>query len=436
MPTVAFHTLGCKLNYAETSTLAKQFMDRGYAVVPPGEPADVFVVNSCSVTAAADRECRQVIRRALRRRGDTRVVVTGCYAQLEPEEVASIPGVDLVLGAREKFELLRHLEDAPPARAPRVHVSDIRSADRFGPAFTTEASDRTRAFLKVQDGCDYTCSFCTIPLARGASRSQPPEACVEQARGLVARGFREIVLTGVNVGDYGRRDGTDLLALLRDLAAVEGIGRIRISSIEPNLLTPDIIAFVADTPVMAPHFHIPLQSGSGEVLRLMRRRYTPADYARVAAAAHARIPGCGIGVDVIVGFPGETEACFEETVRFLDELPAAYFHVFTYSERPETPAAGLPGAVPKQTRHRRNAALRALSDRKREAFHRSLVGTTAAVLLEDEVTDGFRYGFSGNYARVGIPAGGSTANTMAAVRVTEAGPASCRGLLLPPEAHR
>jgi threonylcarbamoyladenosine tRNA methylthiotransferase MtaB len=419
MPTVALHTLGCKLNYAETSALARKFQDRGYRVVPFGAEADVCVVNTCTVTAAADRECRQIIRRARRSSPRARVVVTGCYAQLAPEDVASIPGVQLVLGTREKFDILRHLDDARTGGGPRVLVSDTAGAEDFGPASSSDGG-RTRAFLKIQDGCDYPCTYCTIPLARGASRSHPPELCLAQARELAAAGFREIVLTGVNVGDYGRKDGTDLLALLRLLTGVEGLRRIRISSIEPNLLTDEIIAFTADSEVMAPHFHIPLQSGSAEVLGMMRRRYSPADFAGRVEAAAARIPDCGIGVDVITGFPGETDAHFAEGTALLGDLPFTYLHVFTYSERPDTPAAALPGSVPVQIRRRRTALLRDISARRRREFYRSLVGSTQEVLLEAQVADGLRYGYSGNYARLGVPAGAGDENSVLTVRVTDA----------------
>ncbi len=297
MARVALHTLGCKLNFAETSTLGGQFLDRGYDVVPFSEAADVYVLNTCSVTERADRECRQLIRRALRRSPDAVVVVTGCYAQLAPEEIASIDGVDYVLGTREKSAIFTHVRDMAKQSAPLVHVSDVHDADDFGVAMSGPAADRTRAFLKVQDGCDYTCSYCTIPLARGASRSQDRAACVAQARTLVEQGYKEIVLTGVNVGDYGRKIGTDLLALLQDLVAVHGLQRIRISSIEPNLLTEDILSFVGDHEQLCRHFHIPLQSGSDSVLRRMRRRYTAGAYAALVHRVRDRFPDAGIGVD-------------------------------------------------------------------------------------------------------------------------------------------
>ena len=404
MPTVALHTLGCKLNSAETAAIGRRFLERGYTLVPVGESADVCVINTCTVTARADRECRQIIRRALRAPRDPLLVVTGCYAQLRPEEVASIPGVDLVLGTREKFDVLSYLPEVREGFGPQVHVSAAATADDFGPASTSAADDRTRAFLKVQDGCDYTCSFCTIPRARGTSRSQSIEASVSQAEELVAQGYREIVLTGVNVGDYGRTSGTNLLSLLRALESVPGLRRLRISSIEPNLLTDEIIQAAASSSVLCPHFHIPLQSGDDTVLRRMRRRYTVADYAARVHAVRRILPDAGIGVDVIVGFPGETEAQFERTARFLTELPVSYLHVFTYSARPDTPAAGYPDQVSPRERQRRNAVLRSIGEMKRLSFHETLLGRTVQVLLENEVRDGRRMGLAPNYARVAVEA--------------------------------
>lgn len=412
MPRVALHTLGCKLNFAETSAIGKQFLDRGFEIVELGEPADVCVINTCSVTERADRECRQLIRRALRTGGKPVVIVTGCYAQLEPEEIASIEGVDLVLGAREKFTILDFLPSLEKSRAPRVHVSGIDTVDDFGPAFSTEAGNRTRAVLKVQDGCDYTCSFCTIPLARGESRSQSMSATVAQARELVARGYREIVLTGVNVGDYGRKSGDTLPGLLQELVSVDGLNRLRISSIEPNLLTDELLDFVAANTTMCRHFHLPLQSGSDTVLRRMRRRYTSANYADLVRKIRTKIPDAGIGVDVIVGFPGESEGDFERTYRFLTDLPVSYLHVFTYSERPNTPAASFSDGVALTSRHARNAKLRILGQKKRHAFHERMVGKTVHVLMESDVENGFRFGFTDTYVRVALPADQAEENTI------------------------
>jgi threonylcarbamoyladenosine tRNA methylthiotransferase MtaB len=416
MPRVSLHTLGCKLNYAETSLLGKQFADRGFELVEFGEDADVCVINTCSVTERANRECRQLIRRTLRTSRKPFVVVTGCYAQLEPEEVASIEGVDVVLGAKEKFNLIHYIEPEKK-RTPSVFVSAIDAVDNFGVGYSTNATERTRAFLKVQDGCDYNCSFCTIPLARGASRSQSIEACVDQAHLLVSQDYKEIVLTGVNVGDYGKKNATNLLALLRKLVKVDGLERIRISSIEPNLLTQDILDFVASEKKMANHFHIPLQSGSDDVLRKMRRRYNRDSYGDLIHRIKQQIPDCGIGADVIVGFPGETDAHFEETQAFLTELPVSYLHVFTYSERPNTPAREFTNSVEPRVRFKRSEQLRLLSQKKREAFHRSMIGKVVSVLMEGDVENGMRLGFSENYIRVALPAEETIENTFVDVRL-------------------
>lgn len=427
MPRVSLHTLGCKLNYAETSTIGKQFLDRGFEIVPLGDGADVCVINTCTVTERADRECRQLIRRARRTSPQAFVVVTGCYAQLQPETVASIDGVDLVLGSREKFRLFDHVRDFAKRPTPSIAVSDVGVHDDFGPASSTEAGDRTRAFLKVQDGCDYTCSFCTIPLARGSSRSLGIEASVAQARDLVRQGYREIVLTGVNVGDYGRKSGTDLLALLRALVTIGGLDRLRISSIEPNLLTDDILAFAADSAVVCPHFHVPLQSGDDHILRLMRRRYTTRHYAAVLERIRLRLPDVGIGVDVIVGFPGETEEHFAVTHRFLTDLPCSYLHVFTYSERPNTPARAFEPRVDRRDRFARNDALRLLGERKKRAFALTQLGRVRPVLTEHAVEDGLRSGFTDNYLRVALPAAVTPANSLLPVRLTSVEEGRCTG---------
>jgi len=417
MPRVALHTLGCKLNYAETSTIGKQFLDQGYEIVPFGTAADVNVINTCSVTAKANQECRQMIRRALRAAPGSYVIVTGCYAQLAPEEVGAIEGVDLVAGTQEKFDLLTLAGDMKKLSCVSTHVSSLNSAKSFTPAWTTEAGCRTRAFLKVQDGCDYTCSFCTIPKARGGSRSESVVHAVERARRLVDEGFKEIVLTGVNVGDYGKKHGSTLAGLLRELILVRGLERIRISSIEPNLVTDEILDLIGDNSPICKHLHIPLQSGSDRILGQMRRRYRSADYAALVDKIASRFPDCGIGADVIVGFPGETDELFEETHRLLADLPLSYLHVFTYSERPGTPAAEMASAVSPPERARRNAFLRSLGERKRNEFLRRQVGKHLDVLLESEVDLGLRFGFTSNYCRVGVPADGMAENTLAAVRL-------------------
>lgn len=434
MPTVALHTLGCKLNYAETSMIARQFLDRGYRVVELASGADVTVINTCSVTGRADRECRQLIRRSLRASKNSFVVVTGCYAQLEPEEVASIEGVGAVLGSREKFNIFDHVDPEARGSAPQVHVSAISESDDFGIAYSSAESGRTRAFLKVQDGCDYNCSFCTIPLARGESRSQPIDACLAQARLLASQGYREIVLTGVNVGDYGKKGEEDLLSLLRQIEAVPGIARIRISSIEPNLLTDQIIDFVAASPIVCNHFHIPLQSGDDEILRSMRRRYGSAFYAGRINRIRSMIPDCGIGADVIVGFPGETDRHFAATVDFLDSLPLSYLHAFTYSERPNTPAARFAGQVPPEVRFERNRALRMLGRKKKSAFHERMTGTIRPVLFEGDLKDGLRFGFTEEYVRVGVPEESTEENMILDTLIVTAGMQVCRGQITQMEA--
>jgi threonylcarbamoyladenosine tRNA methylthiotransferase MtaB len=427
MARVALHTLGCKLNFAETSSLGGQFLDRGYELVELGEPADVVLLNTCSVTERADRECRQLIRRALRKSPGAFVLVTGCYAQLAPEEVASIEGVDLVLGTKEKFSIFEFAGRFQKGIAPRVCVSEVGTADTFGPALSTVAGDRTRGYLKIQDGCDYHCSFCTIPLARGESRSQSTGESVLQAEQLVRQGFKEIVLTGVNVGDYGRKQGDDLLGLLGRLVTVAGLHRIRISSIEPNLLKTDLLDFIAQHPAICRHFHIPLQSGSDAVLKRMRRRYATKQYADLVNRVKEQFPESGVGADVIVGFPGETAEEFQETYEFLTDLPLSYLHVFTYSERPHTPAAALPEQVAPHERSSRNAMLRMLSERKRMDWCRNMVGRRVSVLTETTIEEGRRYGFTDAFLRVGVDAESALENSLVKVHITNAHHERCLG---------
>jgi len=420
MPRVSFHTLGCKLNFAETSTLEREFMERRYSVVPFGEAADVTVINTCSVTSEADRKCRNVIRRALRANPEAFVIVTGCYAQLQPGEVAGIEGVDLVLGAAEKFRLFQLVDEFTKREKTQTAVSCIDDVFEYGPAYSS--TDRTRAFLKVQDGCDYTCSFCTIPLARGKSRSQPIDATVAQARAIAEKGFKEIVLTGVNIGLYGQEHGTSLLELARRLDEVDGIMRYRISSIEPNLLTDEIIDFVARSDKFQPHFHIPLQSGDDYVLGRMRRRYRREVYADRVTRIRDVLPDASIGVDVIVGFPAEDESRFMNTYRFINELPVSYLHVFTYSERPNTAAVDrldrMGGApVPKTERSRRSRMLRILSAKKEAAFYRAHQGETRAVLWEGAERDGFMNGYTDNYIRAEAPYEPSKEGTIESVQL-------------------
>lgn len=430
-PTVAFATLGCKLNYAETMTYARQFRARGYAVVDESARADVVVVNTCSVTENADREARKLVRRALRRSADTYVVVVGCYAQLQPEAIASIDGVDLVLGAREKFDMLAHVADARKTGQARVLVGDVSDADDFGAAYAADADDRTRSFLKVQDGCDYSCAFCTIPLARGASRSLDVARTVAYAEEILGKGFREIVLSGVNVGDYGAKIGSSLSELVGAIIALPGDFRLRISSIEPNLLTDEIIAMAVGSGKLCPHFHIPLQSGSPDILRAMRRRYNREQYAERLGAVRRALPHAGIGIDVIVGFPGETEEHFLETYSFLVDTPCTYLHVFSYSERPDTHAVTLGGRVPHEERARRSRMLRILSEKKRHAFYASQAGTVRRVLFEARQEGALITGFTENHVRVGVPYDAALANTLQAVRLGAVDGDLVRGTLAP-----
>lgn len=398
---VAFYTLGCKLNYSETSSIGRMFEARGYDKVDFHQPADIYIINTCSVTEQADKKCRKVVREAQKVSPDAFICIVGCYAQLKPKEIAEIPGVDAVLGAAEKFRLLDLLDDFRKPPQPQVLASGISQANTFHQAFSMH--DRTRTFLKVQDGCNYHCTFCTIPLARGKSRSDSISNIIETARQIAQTEVKEIVLTGVNIGDYGIENGkreSRFLDLIRALDRVEGIERFRISSIEPNLLRNEIITFVAQSQRFVPHFHIPLQSGSDKILSLMRRRYRRALYAERVHKIKAQIPQCCIGVDVIVGFPGETDEDFLETYRFLNELPVSYLHVFTYSERANTPASQMEGTVPPAVRSERSKMLRILSEKKRRAFYEENVGRTATVLFEEDIEDGRMHGFTENYIRV------------------------------------
>ena len=405
--TVAFHTLGCKLNFSETSALSRLLGQEGFEQREFTEDADVYVINTCSVTENADRECRQLVRRIQRRTPDAFVVITGCYAQLKPTEIASIPGVDLVLGAAEKFNIATHLRDLTRGDSARVCSCDIGEVDGFNASFSVD--DRTRTFLKVQDGCDYTCSFCTIPMARGKSRSDTIQNVVRQARSLAEKGVREIVLTGVNLGDFGRRqsgqDGLeeDFLSLCRALEEVDGIDRFRISSIEPNLLSPEIIEHVAASRRFMPHFHIPLQSGSDRILGLMRRRYRRALYAERIAHIRSVMPHAGIGVDVITGFPSESDDDFRESFDFLHELDVSYLHVFTYSERDDTKALEIQPIVPVPVRQERNKTLRNLSYMKLRHFTERHAGQLRPVLFEHQDRDGMMEGYTDNYIRVRAP---------------------------------
>lgn len=405
--TIAFHTLGCKLNFSETSTLSRQVEQEGFEKKDFDDLADVYVINTCSVTDNADKECRQIVRRIQRRAPGSLVVITGCYAQLKPKEIAAIPGVDLVLGAAEKFNLTGHIRELSKGDSAKISSCDIEDVSGFNASWSM--NDRTRSFLKVQDGCDYTCSFCTIPMARGKSRSDSIANVVGHALKLAARGVKEIVLTGVNLGDFGkgpngaRSHEEDFFSLCRELEAVNGIERYRISSIEPNLLTNDIIELVAKSKKFMPHFHIPLQSGSNEVLSLMRRRYKCDLYNERVDLIKELMPHCAIGVDVIVGFPGETDAHFEETLAFLHNLDVSYFHVFTYSEREHTRAIGMENVVPIPVRHSRNKILRNLSYMKMRYFTEAHAGQSRKVLFEGRSKNGMMEGYTDNYIKVTIP---------------------------------
>ena len=398
---VALHTLGCKLNYSETSTIGSQFMNNGYTAVNFNEKADVYVFNTCSVTESAEKECRQLVRRALRTNPDAFIIVTGCYAQLRPEEISKIEGVDVILGSREKFNIFSLINDFDKKDLACIFTSPTQDlGSEFGPAHSTDGDSRTRAYFKIQDGCDYKCSFCTIPIARGASRSMVISNAIDEFQKLVDQGYKEIILTGVNVGDYGKSFNVNLRTLLEKFVEIPGDFRIRISSIEPNLLSDELINLTAETDKICSHFHIPLQSGSPDILKLMRRRYSVEDYHDTIYKTISRIPEAGIGVDVITGFPGETNDKFLETYNFIKDLPISYLHVFTYSERPDTKAIELPGTVDVFERRKRTRTLRILSDKKRYQFHSRFLNKNLRVLFESENKDGQIKGFSSNYIRV------------------------------------
>ncbi len=403
---VAFHTLGCKLNFSETSTLSRLMEQEGFEKKQFDDLADVYVINTCSVTDNADKECRQLVRRIQKRSPESFVVITGCYAQLKPKEIAEIPGVDLVLGAAEKFNIAQHIAELSKGDPARICSCDIEEVSGFNASFSQ--NDRTRTFLKVQDGCNYNCSFCTIPMARGKSRSDSINNVVAHAHSLAASGVKEIVLTGVNLGDFGKGpDGgkhqEDFFGLIQELDKVSGIERFRISSIEPNLLSNDIIAFVANSSRFMPHFHIPLQSGNNEILGSMRRRYKRELYAERVALIKELMQHCAIGVDVIVGFPGETDAHFNDTLNFLHSLDVSYLHVFTYSERDHTKALDIQPVVPVHIRNERNKVLRNLSYMKMQYFTQQHAGQTRKVLFEAHEKNGMMEGYTDNYIRITTP---------------------------------
>lgn len=401
MKKVAFYTLGCKLNYSETSTISRMFEEKGYAKVDFTDTPDIFIINTCSVTENADKKCHKIVREARGISPDAYVAIIGCYAQLKPQEISEIPGVDAVLGAAEKFRLVELLDGFVRKPQAEVFASDIEQANKFNTSYSI--NDRTRTFLKVQDGCDYSCSFCTIPLARGNSRSDSIANIVKTAKEIAQTEVREIVLTGVNTGDFGIQNGIRVerfADLAKALDEVKGIDRFRISSIEPNLLTDEIIEFVALSNLFVPHFHIPLQSGSNKILKLMRRRYQRELYVSRVEKIKELMPHCCIGVDVIVGFPGETDEDFKETYQFLNELNISYLHVFTYSERENTLAAEMEDVVPAHKRAERSKMLHILSDKKRRKFYEENIGATSTVLFENDVEKGMMHGFTENYIRV------------------------------------
>ncbi len=406
MNKVAFHTLGCKLNFSETSTIARSCEDGGYEKVDFKGNADIYVLNTCSVTENADKECKRLVRQVLKINPDAYVVIIGCFAQLKPEEIAKFEGVDLVLGATEKFKLPSYLNDLSKQDIAEVHACEIEDANFFESAYSI--GDRTRAFLKVQDGCDYKCTYCTIPLARGISRSDQLQNVLNNAKEISERDIKEIVLTGVNIGDYGKGEFGNkkhehtFLDLVKALDDVEGISRLRISSIEPNLLKDETIDFVSNSKIFVPHFHIPLQSGSDELLKKMKRRYRIQLYKDRIAHIKNKMPECCIGVDVIVGFPGETEELFQETYDLLNELDVSYLHVFTYSERANTEAAEMKDVIDKGVRHQRSKMLRILSAKKKRAFYEKNIGATRTVLFEHENKNGYIQGFTENYVKVKV----------------------------------
>lgn len=415
--TVAFHTLGCKLNFSETSTIARQLTDLGCARVDMESNPDIFVLNTCSVTENADKKCKQLVKKVMQNNPATYVVVIGCYAQLKPEEIANIPGVDLVLGANEKFNIPEYLEHAAPKGETLVKNENIKQTTDFVPSHSM--GDRTRSFLKVQDGCDYFCTFCTIPLARGKSRNASIEETVHEAKKIAQTDVKEIVLTGVNIGDFGQGGSENFEGLVRELDQVEGINRFRISSIEPNLLSDSIIEFcLTKAERFAPHFHVPLQSGSDRLLKAMRRKYLSELYADRVHAIKKFNPKACIGVDVIVGFPGETDEEFMITYNFLNELPVSYLHVFTYSERANTTAIKLGDSVPQSKRKERSRMLHILSEKKKRAFYESTIGDEAHVLVEGDEENGNLYGFTENYVKVKLPYNADLINTIQKVKLT------------------
>ena len=420
---VAFYTLGCKLNFAETATIARSFENEGFDKVDFEEPADIYVINTCSVTENADKQFRQIVRKALKHNENAFIAAVGCYAQLKPEDLIAVDGVDLVLGAKEKFNITQYIDDLTKLNKGQIHSCDINEADFYVGSYSI--GDRTRAFLKIQDGCDYKCTYCTIPMARGISRSDTIENILSNAKKISDKGIKEIVLTGVNIGDYGKGEFGNkkhehtFLELVQALDKVEGIERLRISSIEPNLIKDETIDFIAQSNSFVPHFHIPLQSGSNEILKKMKRRYLRELYVSRVAKIREVMPDACIGVDVIVGFPGETDELFLETYYFLNDLDISYLHVFTYSERDNTEAVLMDGVVPDAVRAKRSKMLRGLSAKKRNAFYESQLGKEKTVLFESDNKQGYIHGFTENYVKVKAPWDPALVNTLHKVKLTK-----------------
>ncbi len=415
--TAAYYTLGCKLNFSETSTIGRTLTAEGFAKIDFEDGADVYVINTCSVTEQADKKCRNIVRKALSYNPDAFIVVIGCYAQLKPQEIVAIEGVDLVLGANEKFNITEHLSDLQKKESPIIINKEIKETKEFVPGYSI--GDRTRSFLKVQDGCNYFCSFCTIPLARGRSRSANIKETVAKAKELAQTGVKEVVLTGVNIGDFGNGTDENFYGLIQELDNIQGIERFRISSIEPNLLTDEIIEFVANSKKFVPHFHIPLQSGSDKLLDSMRRRYKSDLYRSRVEKIKELMPDCAIGVDVIVGYPGETDEEFLKTYKMLNELPVSYLHVFTYSERDNTTALRIKDVVPVNVRRDRNKMLRILSEKKKRSFYEANVGKQASVLFEASENNGMMHGFTNNYIKVETFYNPLMVNQISEVNLTE-----------------
>ncbi|MBN2669194.1 MAG: tRNA (N(6)-L-threonylcarbamoyladenosine(37)-C(2))-methylthiotransferase MtaB [Bacteroidales bacterium] len=401
MPTIAFHTLGCKLNFSETATLSRLFVEKNYQKVSFNQVADTYVINTCSVTELADKKCKQAIRKAIRQNPESTVIVTGCFAQLKPQEIVNIPGVSLVLGANEKLNLSKYLEHIQQKKSPESHSCEIDSVENYFGAFSL--NERTRSFLKVQDGCDYPCTYCTIPKARGKSRNESIADLVSKAEVIAQNGIKEIILTGVNIGDFGKSTSETFFDLIKALDQVEGIDRIRISSIEPNLLTDEMLLYISQSQRIMPHFHIPLQSGSDEVLSDMKRRYNTKMFREKIERINALVPHAGIGVDVIVGFPTETDELFEEALNFINSLNIMALHVFTYSDREGTVATAMEKSVPFSNRQHRSKILHQLSEKKQRYFNEQFIGQTRPVLTETYRNRATMYGFTDNYIRVEVP---------------------------------